>query len=246
MLKDAYGNHRFFGIYRASVYDNQDPLNKYRLKVIIPQILGTQPTGWSWGVEQPGVVRAVPLIGEGVWIMFEGGDPSFPIWMGSFSTTAALTSTINYGAFSDYTTQSVTDINANYAMRIGQTDEASNVQIVDGTKVVFDIAGTYNLQWSGQFVNPGTGDEDAKVWMRKNGTDIIGSTGVISIPGKHGTTSGHTIAGWNFVFTVSATEYYEIVWSASSTGVTIQTYAATPLPPVPSTASLIVTVTQVK
>ena len=28
--------------------------------------------------------RKVPNINQGVWVMFEGGDPNFPIWMGVY------------------------------------------------------------------------------------------------------------------------------------------------------------------
>lgn len=28
--------------------------------------------------------RAVPNINQGVWVMFEGGDPNFPVWMGVY------------------------------------------------------------------------------------------------------------------------------------------------------------------
>jgi len=28
--------------------------------------------------------RAVPNEGQGVWVMFEGGDPNFPVWLGVF------------------------------------------------------------------------------------------------------------------------------------------------------------------
>jgi Type VI secretion system/phage-baseplate injector OB domain len=28
--------------------------------------------------------RSVPNVNQGVWVMFEGGDPNFPVWMGVF------------------------------------------------------------------------------------------------------------------------------------------------------------------
>ena len=37
---------RFFGLYRAVVVDSQDPLNQGRLRVQIPQVLGTSITNW--------------------------------------------------------------------------------------------------------------------------------------------------------------------------------------------------------
>lgn len=96
MIKDSYGNTRFFGVYRGIVSENNDPLNKNRIKVQVPQILATNETQWAWPV---GIVGAgSPAIGDGVWIQFEGGDPAFPLWQGSFSenlVTAGTTSTTN-------------------------------------------------------------------------------------------------------------------------------------------------------
>jgi Type VI secretion system/phage-baseplate injector OB domain len=149
-----------------------------------------------------------------------------------------------YGAFSDYTTQTIA-ANTAQVMQLGQTDESTGVSIVDGSKITFKYAGTYNLQWSGQFETSDTQTDDVSVWLRKNGVDIVGSTGLISIPNKHGGVNGHTIAGWNFVFTTAANDYYEWVWSSNSASVSIATYAAATVPTRPSTASLIVTATPV-
>ena len=41
---------RFYGIYRGIVVDSRDPENKGRIKVKVPQILGTAVTGWCWEI----------------------------------------------------------------------------------------------------------------------------------------------------------------------------------------------------
>jgi hypothetical protein len=71
---------RFFGIYRGIVVDTNDPKNLGRLKMQIPQILGTAVTNWSW----PIIGGYTPQPGDGCWVMFEGGDPNFPLWLGAF------------------------------------------------------------------------------------------------------------------------------------------------------------------
>lgn len=43
---DPQGRPRFYGIYRAIVVKNSDPLNKYQLQVQVPQIHGTEVTNW--------------------------------------------------------------------------------------------------------------------------------------------------------------------------------------------------------
>jgi hypothetical protein len=75
---------RYFGVYRAVVFANKDPLNQRRLKLIVPVVLGKEPTNWAWPVEPSGVELQPPSVGQGVWVAFENGDPSFPIWMGTF------------------------------------------------------------------------------------------------------------------------------------------------------------------
>jgi hypothetical protein len=95
MIKDAYGNTRFFGTYRAVVVDNVDPLNKGRVKLRIPQVLANEVTDWAWFVNTPGNIFVAPSVGEGVWAQFEGGDPSYPIWLGVFNQTSQATPVVS-------------------------------------------------------------------------------------------------------------------------------------------------------
>lgn len=151
-----------------------------------------------------------------------------------------------YGAFQDTTTQTIASTTTAYAMTLNTTDEANGVSIGSPTsRVVFTNAGTYNFQWSGQFENTDTQEHDVQVWLRKNGTDLTGSTGFIAIPSKHGGINGHSVVGWNYVLTLAANDYLELYWQASNTLVTLKTYAGGTNPTTPSTASLIVTATQV-
>ena len=148
-----------------------------------------------------------------------------------------------YGAFSDYTDQTLVAAGAAKVMAFNTTDASNGVAVVSSSRLTFTFPGVYNIQWSGQFENANVADQDAQIWIRKNGVDVTGTTGLISIPSRHGGTNGHLITGWNFVFTVAAGDYIELVWTADSTDVTIQTLAATGT--YPSTASLIATVTPV-
>jgi hypothetical protein len=151
-----------------------------------------------------------------------------------------------YGAFSDYTSQTITSITAAYAMTLNTTDESNGVNRGTPTsKIVFTNAATYNVQWSGQFQNTNNSDHDVRVWLKKNGTDVVGSTGFASIPSSHGQVNGHTIIGWNYILTLAAGDYLQFYWSADSTAVSIQTYSVGSNPTTPSTASLIVTAQQV-
>ena len=70
----------YHGIYRGMVMNTADPLMKGRLQVTIPVISG--PTsGWALPCREYNS-KDTPPIGTQVWVMFEGGDPSSPVWMG--------------------------------------------------------------------------------------------------------------------------------------------------------------------
>lgn len=75
---------RLYGVYRGTVYSNKDPLGQGRLRLKIPQVLGTQVSEWVWPVSIEGLHTELPEVNQGVWVMFEGGDSSFPIWFGVF------------------------------------------------------------------------------------------------------------------------------------------------------------------
>jgi len=76
--------HPLFGIYRGIIQHIDDPLKKGRVRLRIPQVLANEITDWVWLKETPMLRTSVPKIGQGVWIMFEGGNASYPLWIGTF------------------------------------------------------------------------------------------------------------------------------------------------------------------
>lgn len=77
---------RFYGKYRGLVTDVDAAT--MRVKASVPSVLGATTTGWCMPCVPyagPNVGFAfLPEVGSGVWIEFEGGDPSYPIWVGGF------------------------------------------------------------------------------------------------------------------------------------------------------------------
>lgn len=222
MYSDVYvGNahdKRFYGIYRGVVADNNDPLNKNRIRMLVPQILGEAVTGWASSIV------------------------NFP----NSTATTTTSVTINQaeapaGAFQDALTQTAVSSTTAYPILLRTTDVTKQVSVVSNSRITFSKAGIYNLQWSGQFQNTDTGDHDVRVWLRKNSTDIDGSTGLVSIPSKHGSVNGHTVVGWNYFVEVAAGQYIQMMWQSDSDQVTLQAYSGGTTPTTPDTASVIVT-----
>jgi hypothetical protein len=151
-----------------------------------------------------------------------------------------------YGSFADTTDQPVV-ANTATVMTFNTTDFANGVSIVTsgGLASRFTVTnpGIYNFQWSGQFQNTDSQLHDASIWIRKNGTDVVGSTGYISVPNSHGGIDGHGIYGWNFLFSLAANDYIELWWESDNAAVSIQAYPAGTSPTRPSTSSLVATMT---
>lgn len=144
-----------------------------------------------------------------------------------------------YGAFSSDQDQTAT-VNTATLMTFNTTDFANEVSI-SSSQITVVNAGIYNLQFSAQFQNTDTQEQDAYIWLRQNGVDIPGSTGFISVVSSHGGTPGHAIIGWNYFLSMAAGDYIEIYWSPTNAAVTIQHLAASGTPTKPSTQSVVAT-----
>jgi uncharacterized protein involved in type VI secretion and phage assembly len=88
MTTNPQTQERYYGKYRGTVINVEDPMRKGRLLADVPQVLGLVPSTWAmpcvpFAGTQSGM-WALPPVGSGVWIEFEQGDPQFPIWTGGF------------------------------------------------------------------------------------------------------------------------------------------------------------------
>lgn len=76
---------RYYSTYRAIVINNNDELNMNRVHVYIPSVqngikIWALPKSTTIGGCFHGLKLTTPLIGEVVYIEFEGGDPLRPLW----------------------------------------------------------------------------------------------------------------------------------------------------------------------
>lgn len=147
-----------------------------------------------------------------------------------------------YLQYLDEITQPLGAINVGQEVRFRTPDITNGISMVNDTQITFAHTGIYNLQFSFQFKNIDVQDHDVVVWLRKNGADVLGSSGYVDVPSSHGGTPGHVIVAWNYLLDVVGGDYYEMIWSGTSMDVTMEFYPAGSPPP--SAASAILTVTQ--
>ena len=84
---------KYWGKYRGVVLNNVDPMQMGRLMIQVPDVTSLIPGTWAMPcVPVAGIQNgmfALPMIGSGVWVEYEQGDPDFPIWVGCFWGSAA-------------------------------------------------------------------------------------------------------------------------------------------------------------
>jgi hypothetical protein len=157
-----------------------------------------------------------------------------------FGPTGGKYVSFPYGAFSDFTDQTTT-VNTATLVALSVTDFADSVRI-NNSEITVEYAGVYNLQFSVQLQNLDNAPQDVFIWLKQNGTDITGSTGLVGMPArKSAGVPFHDIKGWNYFLSMNAGDYVQIYWSTTNVDVTIQTYAASGSPTKPSTASVVAT-----
>jgi uncharacterized protein involved in type VI secretion and phage assembly len=78
----------YLGKYRGTVINNIDPMQQGRIQVMVPDVSGVALSSWAMPcVPLAGLQNGfftVPIIGSGVWVEFEKGDPDYPVWTGCF------------------------------------------------------------------------------------------------------------------------------------------------------------------
>lgn len=66
------------GLYQGVVLSTADPQNGGRVRLQVPQVSGSAPTAWAPAAQQG---SALPAVGSLVWVMYQGGDPSYPVYI---------------------------------------------------------------------------------------------------------------------------------------------------------------------
>ena len=141
--------------------------------------------------------------------------------------------------------QGVASASTALAIPYDTTDTSNEIALdpLDNTKVVFDIAGYYNIQFSIQLINATSSIDNVTLWFRKNTVDIAQTGGLVSIPSKHAGGIGAAIISWNLVVACNAGDNIQLMM-ASQTGNTVAgTYPPGVAPVHPASPSVILTAT---
>jgi hypothetical protein len=147
-----------------------------------------------------------------------------------------------YGSFSDSTTQTLTADTAK-AVTFDTTEESDGVAIGTPTsRIVITNAGTYNIQFSLQVDKTDGGQDDATIWIRVNGNDVPRTATDITLEQS----ARRIVAAWNFVYTFTAGQYFELVWSSHDASMRLKSEVTRTGPVRPAVPSVILTVTQVQ
>jgi hypothetical protein len=148
-----------------------------------------------------------------------------------------------HGAFQDSTNQVAANTTTAYAVTFNTTDFSNGVTIASSSRITVADSGIWNLQFSIQLTNTTNSSQDVDVWFRVNGTNVANSNSRFGFAPRKGVGDPfHIIAAMNYFVSLNATDYVEIMWRPTDTGVSIEQYAAGTSPTRPAVPSAIATV----
>lgn len=150
-----------------------------------------------------------------------------------------------YGSF--YSSLDQTDGTTPHLMYAENTADADGVTMELGdeatkSQMTFAHTGTYNIQFSAQLHNTGGGGSGntVNIWFRLNGSDIANSDTKVTVPSN----APYVVAAWNFLVSVTAGDYVELVWFTDNANIIIEQENATVNHP--AIPSLIMTAQQIR
>jgi hypothetical protein len=141
--------------------------------------------------------------------------------------------------------QGVASASTALAIPYDTTDTSNQVALdpLDNTKVVFAVAGYYNVQFSIQLINATSSIDNVTLWFRKNTVDIAQTAGTVSIPSKHAGGIGAAIVSWNLVVALNAGDNIQLMMHSNSGNTVAGTYPPGTAPVHPASPAVILTAT---
>lgn len=149
-----------------------------------------------------------------------------------------------HGAFHDNTDQVAANTTTAYPVVFSNTDISNGVTVASGSRLTVGVDGIWNVQFSLQIKNVSNDGQDFDIWFRKNGTNIDDSNSRFHVPARKSTgDASHIIASLNFLVSLVAGDYVEVVGCVTSTDVSLEAFPAGTSPTRPAIPSAIATLT---
>jgi len=134
------------------------------------------------------------------------GDPGTA---GGFGASASYYSTADQGPQASVDTVQ--------AFTYNNTDWQTGVLLQNSSQIKMLSAGKYNIAFSAQLYqtnNTGT----VNIWLSKNGSPVTNTNTKVNLNSNN----HYLVAAWNFFVDAAADDYYELIWSSSSTHTSVQ------------------------
>lgn len=145
---------------------------------------------------------------------------------------------LSYGKFTSSQNQFPLATNTPYAVKFEQSEFSSGVSVQDLTKIVCSKQGLYSFDFRLQVTSTNSSQTSLYIWARVNGADVALTTTQSSMAGN----GFQLTPSWNFVLSLNAGDYFELMYAVSGTAVHISAPAATTF--CPATPSAVMKVNQ--
>ena len=147
----------------------------------------------------------------------------------------------SYGSFYDTTIQTNLTASTPNKMTFNSTQIQNTVTVLNGGDVYVDYSGLYNIQFSAQLDKTDSGSDDVDIWLRYNGVDVPWSNTRITLAGNN----AKVVAAWNFVQPMTASSYFNLMWSSADVDLRIYAEGTQSQPTRPGIPSIILTVDKI-
>lgn len=210
---------------------NIEPLSNY-LGADLVENIGTGVEIYKEGTSNPSQLRTLV---QGANVSLTQNSNSITIDAANVTGTA-----LYYGSFISTLTQTTTG-NEQKAMTLNTTLLSNGISIQNNSRIQVANAGIYNLQFSAQITKTqGGSNETIYVYLRKNGTNVSDSNTAVTLANNN----QFIVLAWNFVESLSANQYLELMWYATDQHIQISKITS-PIGVIPDIPSLIVTMNRV-
>lgn len=143
---------------------------------------------------------------------------------------------LDYAAYASTVDQTPAAINTAYPVTFNSTVVEHKISLVSGSRVTFDDSGVYILTIKLQVTSTNASSSTVYTWLRKNGVDIDSTRVDLTVKAN-----GDTLPLNNqYQILVTANDYFEVMWAADSTSITLDAKPALAFAPSAPSARIVV------